>query len=559
MYKSHLSRIRDGLSNVHTLSNLSYWIEQKTRLEGKLFSFKDHEYQRDVIDDPAKTVLVNKIAQAGLSEIFARWAVAACTTQNDFTTIWTFPTATDASLFSKARLDPIIAAAPEIKRAISSLVNSSELKQFGSNSFCYIRGTVSETGALSVPADLLIHDEFDRSDINNIAAYVSRLQHKPTKMRRMFSTPTAAKYGISLLCETAKRKRQVWTCSCCNHTWLPSYETDIHIPGWDHPKKEITKTTLQHLEWHKAKLLCPKCGREPDSSLKYRSWVVENPQDNYEDVAYYISPFCAPAFMTPSYLVEASTRYNKWSEFVNQGLGLTSEDDKETLTEADILSSFVSYPLDSSELHVLGADMGVTCHITIARMTSEGILLAVYKERVPYYNFKTRRSELCQKFRVLISVHDMFPYTDIVREVTEYDPNAYGAIYEDRISTETYRTKDQEENPEEGRLNVRAVYVNRSVAFDELMQLHKDGKVLVAGSSEVSEEDYVNHLRDMKRVEKFDKFGGIVMRWVKTAGNDHWHHSLLYAYVAARLTTTANGYTTPGAVPLMVRFKRTQA
>lgn len=162
----HLQRIRDGAYSVYTLNNLSGWISKHTYIEGKPFNYKDHEYQKDIIDDPAKTLLVNKCAQTGLSEIFARWGIAATATQDNFTLIWTFPSTTDAERFTKARLDPMIEASPELRRRISKAVNSSELKQFGENSFVYIRGTISETGALSVPADLLIHDELDLSLIH---------------------------------------------------------------------------------------------------------------------------------------------------------------------------------------------------------------------------------------------------------------------------------------------------------------------------------------------------------------------------------------------------------
>lgn len=555
MYKLHISRIRDGVSNTFTLSNLSTWIAQKTRLENKLFSYKDHEYQKDIIDDPAKTLYVNKIAQAGLSEIFARWGIAACTTQENFTLIWTFPTSTDAEQFSKARLDPILASSPEIKRALSSTVNSSILKQFNENSFCYIRGTISETGALSVPADLLIHDEYDRSDMGNIAAYVSRLQHKPTKMRRLFSTPTVAKYGISLACETAKRKRQMWICSCCGHKWLPSYEEDIHIPGWDKPKREITKHNIKDINYQQAKLLCPSCGREPSPDLKYREWVIENPMDNYDAVAYYVSPFCAPAFMTPSYLVHASTLYDKWSEFMNQGLGLTAEDSKETLTEEDIKATLVPYDLVSSDVHFLGADMGLMCHITIGRVTSEGVLLVVYREVVAYTKFMERRALLCLQYKVLVSVHDMFPYTDLVTQVTDFDPNAYGAVYAERASAETHWLKAQVAEPEEGKLNVRAVMINRNVAFDDLMGRHKDKTILVSRQEDTFDDVYISHLRNMKRVQKFDKFGGLVMKWEKTTGVDHFHHSLLYLNIATKLAGTVTGWTEPGSVPLVTTFR----
>ena len=552
-FADHLQRLHDGAFDVYTLSNLSEWIAKNTFIEGRPFSYKDHEYQKDIIDDPASTLLVNKCAQTGLSEIFARWGTAATATQDNFTLIWTFPSTSDAEKFTKARLDPLIEASPELRRRISKVVNSTELKQFNDNSFIYIRGTISETGALSVPADLLIHDELDRSDVDNISAYVSRLQHKPTKMRRLFSTPTVKKYGIDLECETARRKRQMWKCSHCNHHFLPSYENDVHIPGWDRPKKEITKSTIKDVNWRAAVLLCPGCGKVPSIDIAYRSWVYENGHESYDKVAYYVSPFCAPAFLTPAYLVKASAEFGKYSEFQNQALGLTAEDNDESLTEEDIRGVQINADLHDSGIHYLGADMGLLCYITIARIGPQGETLIVHRERVSYASFEERRRELIKLYRVVVSVHDMFPYTDIVRRITDFDPNAYGAVYVNKVSTETFSIKAQEAEEEEGKLNVRAVHINRDVALDTLMREIKGRTLLVREQDD--KEDFVNHLRDMKRILVPDRFGGATYRWKKTQGVDHWHHSLLYAYIATKLRGTVQSSADSGAISLVSKFR----
>lgn len=548
MIEDHLARLRDGVSNVYTLANLSGWLAKNTKYDNKPLNYKGREYQPLVIDDQAKTLYVVKCAQVGLSEIFARWALATVTTQENFTTIYTFPAATDAELFSKARLEPIIQNSKAIRHSISKSVNSVELKQFGTNSFLYTRGTFSETGALSVPADLLIHDEYDRSDMDNIAAYVSRLQAKPTKMRRVFSTPTVAKYGIDAEAQSARRKKQLWKCNHCNHVFLPSYHTDVHIPGFEGSKREINKHNLKDIRWKEAKLLCPNCKRVPDSGIENREWVVENQMEMFEAVAIFISPFCAPSFITPSYLVEASTKFNKWSEFCNQALGETSEDSTEALTESDIRSSAVQGDLSSTNVHFMGCDMGLTCHISIGRI-AEGALLLVHREKVFYTEFEARRRELCVKYSIVVSVHDMFPYTDMVTRITAFDPNAYGAMYVTRKTTEAYTVKDQEENPESGKLNVRSLMINRNIAFDELMAMFKRKQIVIANL----DEEYVAHLRDMKRIQKFDNHQQVYYAWEKTQGNDHYHHSLLYLMLALRLRGTAEAWST-GDLSLVTSF-----
>ncbi len=539
MLSEHLQRVRDGANAVYSLSNLSGWIEKNTKLEGKNYSFKHHEYQKDIIDDSTKTLFVSKCAQSGLSEIFARWGMAACATQKNFTLIWTFPTTGDAERFCKARLDPFLNDSAEFGNSLSRRVNSTELKQFGANSFAYIRGTISETGALSVPADLLIHDEFDRSDMGNIAAYVSRLQHRPTKMRRIFSTPTVKKYGIDLASETSRRYKQMWKCSHCNEHFLPDYETNIIIPGWDKPKKEINKSNIKDIKWQQARLLCPHCGKEPSIDLEYREWILENPMDNYDSKTIFVAPFCLPAILTPQYLVKVSTEFDKWSEFVNQALGLTAEDEQDTLTETNVRAMLIPGDFDSSSVHFMGCDMGLMCHITIGKPDTSGRLIVVHREKVGFMSFEKRRAELCKIYKIVTNVNDMFPYTEVVQKITEYDMNSYGALYTEFNSTNSHRVKDQDENTEEGKINMRQVQINRNVALDELMQMIKAGNVIVKETED--KEEFVHHMRDMKRVQQYDKFGGIKYKWVKTQGQDHWHHSLLYCYIATKLRGTFEG------------------
>lgn len=552
MFAEHLQRVKDALSNTYTLSNLSSWIANNTFHENKRFTYLHREYQPLVIDDSTKTLYVVKCAQVGLSEIFARWILATVATQDNFTAIYTFPAATDAELFTKSRLMPIIASSKALQHSISKVVNSVDLKQFGQNSFLYTRGTYSETGALSVPADLIVHDEYDRSDMGNVSAYVSRLQAKPTKMRRIFSTPTVAKYGIDLESRTSKRKKQVWKCSHCTHRFVPSYHEHVVIPGYNDEKRLLNKANLGSTRWREAKLLCPKCGKEPSSSLAYREWVIENPMDNHESLTYFISPFCAPEIISASYLVNASTEFAKWSEFVNQALGETAEDAEDTLTEEDIRGSLRQGDFKSSDLHFMGLDLGLMCHFTIGRVV-EGRLIVVHRESVFYTSVEERRRALCLQFNVLVSVHDLFPYTDIVTRIVNSDPNAFGAIYVEKKSSETHTIKDQTEDAEEGKLNVRSAMVNRNIAFDELMGEFKRKNVVVQAGEK--DEEWVLHIRSMKRVQKFTKTQEMKYVWDKTDGVDHYHHSLLYLYIATKLRGVAGVWSTPGVVPFVSAFK----
>ena len=63
----------------------------------------------------------------------------------------------------KTRFDPVIADSPELRAKLDAEVDNTGLKRIG-GSFLYIRGTFSKNAAISVPADILIHDEVDFSN-----------------------------------------------------------------------------------------------------------------------------------------------------------------------------------------------------------------------------------------------------------------------------------------------------------------------------------------------------------------------------------------------------------
>jgi hypothetical protein len=276
---------------------------------------------------------------------------------------------------------------------------------------------------------------------------------------------------------------------------------------------------------------------------------VENQADNYDAITYYIGPFCAPSFLTPSYLVETSTKFAKWSEFCNQALGETAEDAEESLVASDIEALHTPNSLDSGDTHFMGSDMGVTCHVTIGRL-SGGSLLVVHREKVQYTEYEARRRELCAKYRVVISVMDAFPYSDIAARITGFDPNAYAAIYVAKKSTENYIIKDVEEDPIEGKLNLRAVHINRDVALDSMMYEIKNRRMVVHGV----DQEFVSHLLDMKRIQIFDKQNQMRYTWKKTKGEDHYAHALLYLSTAAQLQGTVSGYTSNSIVPFVSSF-----
>ncbi len=535
IFSDHFSRLKSALEDVYNVYNTAPWIAKYTKLNGKPYSFTDYEYQLDILADKAPTTIGVKPAQVGFSELSYRYAVALTCTQDDFNVIYTFPSSSDAEKNNRTRIDPMVTDSPELARLIDPDMNNSEMKKFGRNSFLFFKGTRSATQALSTPANCVINDEFDKSDITQASVYVSRLQNRPHKLRKIFSTPTIEKYGVSKEAETAKRFRHIATCSHCNHKFIPNYFTDIVVPGWDKSLEEITKTNIHLTRWHEAYLACPRCGKDPNLHPSRMEFVCENSSENHEAHAYFLSPFSVPKIITPSYLVNSSTKYEKYSEFKNQGLGITGEEKEEAITATDL--TLFNGSLDSSELHVMGSDLGLTCHIVVGR-ESQGTLLIVHRETCHYSQFEERTRLLSIQYRVTLHVMDSQPYTDLVTRICKQRPNHWGAIFVNSKSTQPFTLEKEEEDLSKGKMALSLVKVNRTVALDHLLGVIKQGNLLIQSSSE--NENYQRQMLSLKRVQKFTSDGELAYVWEKTGDeNDHYHFATLYFWVATKLRGTA--------------------
>lgn len=553
MIHEHFDRVSEGANNVYNLQNLSKFVEKHLYLEGKRYEFGDkYGFQATIINDTSRVTNTIKPAQIGLTVSTMAYIVSAACTQKRFNSIYALPTSGDAQKLVTTKLDPLIQGSPEVKRLLDYNVDNSELKKLGNN-FVFIRGSKSETAALSISADALVADEVDRCDEDTLKQFRSRLQASELQIIKQFSTPTIDGVGISREAETSKRYRHMAKCQCCGNTWLPSYHTDIVIPSYLGELRDITKDTIKDIKWQEAHWKCPSCGEDPKLHPKNLEWVCENPNHNYEANAYFVTPVTACLVLKPAYLVRTSTEFNTRSEWANQVLGETSEEENEQITVNDIDKAEVEVSLDSSEVHYLGADMGLLCAVTIGRMTQEGLLLVVHREMVPLAVFETRRRELIKQYRCVNSVHDVLPYTSEIMRLCDADPNAYGAIFTNSKSPELYTLQEKVENPEEGKLNLRLLKVNRTAVLDLTRDLFKQSKIVMRKTDATKQ--FSEQYTSLKRVQQFVK-DELVFVWTKTGKeNDHLHFSLAYLILAIKLRGRTQGFTAPGAVQLVTRYR----
>lgn len=552
LFKNHMQRLRAGASQAVAIDEISRWISENTYINGKPYSYLNHEYQQRILNSKAREQIVRKCSQVGISELAVRKALALCGMIKSFTTIYTLPTASFAATLSKTRVDPVIQESPYLHEMITDIDNV-EVKQLGT-SFLYLKGSASGNAPISIPADCLVHDELDFSDPLIISQYQSRLTHSPHKMKFKLSTPTIPGKGIDFEFQRSRRHFNFAKCSCCGHQFIPSYYDHVRIPGFTGDLRDIVKRNLHSVDYQNAFVECPSCGGVPDLGPEFREWVCENPSENHVAEGFQVSPFDAPRIITPSYLVEASTAYTNIGEFVNFNLGLPYFSQESVLSPEEVQGTIVPVQFEGSVAPVMGIDLGMICHVIVANTSYDGSMQVIHKEKVPLMQLRERYKALRMQYRVRLSVIDSLPYTDLVMALQAIDQNLYASVYTQTKGTELFSVKKRDEDEDKGTQKLRQINVNRDKTFDALMAFIRSGQFSVLHCP--LDTEFVQHCTDMRRVKDWDtRTQEIKFKWIKSEqGDDHFWFSLSYAFLAKHILGVADGGG-GGQLPLLLTFK----
>lgn len=541
-FSRHIARLRSSLS-AHSHSTICEFLTEHTYLRGKKFSFDGHEYQRQILEDPSPHKVIPKSAQMGISEMMARLALAKAVLVNGFSTIYTLPAASAAQNFMKTRIDPIIDSSPYLSELVNKDVDNSSIKRFGTDSYLYLKGAQVDRQAISVPADLVVMDEVNNSNADVLTLYESRLIHSlhtPGGETVKLSTPTVPGIGIDVAYKQSRRHVNMCKCVACNHWFLPDYYEHVKVPDFDEDLRSITKAHFANpkFRWAEAYVMCPHCGAPANLLPEHRQWVLENPEDTFIAAGYKVSPFDCPTVITAASLVKSSVDYARYTDFENQRLGISSEDRETTLSRAELDAVIISEYPGGGHSYVMGVDLGMICWITIAAVLPGNLMILVHVEGVPLYDLRSRRMELARQYRVRMTVSDANPYTETVYQMQQEDANLFAAIYVRSKTIDLFKVQDRDENKDKAVPSLRQVNIVRDKVFDLIMMQVRTGLILKV--SDKHDEVWKSHLLDQKRVKEFSGEEMITV-WRKTQGEDHLHHSLLYARVASLMLGVASG------------------
>lgn len=565
VYAEHLERIASAIDpasskNARTIAD---WIQKNTTLNGKPFSFKDHEYQLTLLKDPAEIKYVMKCSQVGISELSVRRAIALCQLRSGINVIYVLPTAGQAGSFSSTRFSTALEGCKSAKDNIYK-TDSAMIKRWLNESYLYMRGASKGGQAISIPCTSLICDEVDFcEDQGVLTSFESRMTHAEDPSQLFFSTPTVEGYGIAYLFENSLQHVEMQKCDHCGHWFLPDYFTDVKLPGFNAPKlstpysagtysssnklADITffaKRLLTKYDVDSAYLACPKCHRKVNQHIRNRNYVVVNNDSNFREHGYRISPFSAPKHVPPSKMIRKAASFHNVSDFVNNTLGLPFDDATTGLSEDEIRALFDSsihnpanavYPDHSPPFQISGTDLGGLCARLTAYPAPNGHIRVLTAQRVPLHKLKEEYMDSTAHHRVISSVVDAMPYTDTVSALQEKDPRLFACIFTQTKGLELFRVREQEEDEDKATFGLRQLSAKKDALLDYVVTNIRAGRISFAPSTLPEMEHIIKHLRDPKRIKiKYDTGEGKGLYvWRKSAlGEDHYFLALGYLLLA---------------------------
>jgi len=490
----NLANLKDGLLE---------WSRLYCRTEkDEPLDFYDHTYLIDIYDDAAQEIVIQKSAQTGLTTYGVNKTLHFCDT-NNVAVIYTFPTSSDVSEFSRARVNPIIKGTEYLRSRIDD-IDSVELKQFG-GSFIYFRGTWSERQAISVPADMLVHDEIDRSKLAVISTYRERLSHSKFRKILKLSNPSIPEHGISAAYSRSDMKKWFVTCPECEKEQILKWPDSIKmgVPYRD--------------DIYYRCLFCS--ARFNNDVRRLGEWKVTNPGSRLS--GYHVSQLMV-TWISAEEIVKKFVD-ERWKQtFFNFVLGEPYAGENIPLRRTDLLECIQnSHSMEEIGRYTyMGVDQGDDIHVTIWKKEGTRKRL-IYATIVDDFS---KLANLMDKFHVISCVIDALPNKHSARDFAKQFPGkVWLCYYSDSQKKNIVWTEDEETGE-------YRVVVHRTENFDLLSSEYKCKDIILPKLTKILETFIAHHTALVK--EKVEKPDGTYTFVYSSTGDDHFAHSANYGMLA---------------------------
>ena len=531
-------RIKDKLLSRNMFEGIPEWMCNNLRLKGRPWSFKDHEFQKEIVGSNANDLCVIKSSQVGLTESTFRMILCFLAMQEESTAIFVLPHNNLIPKFSRARVDTMINTSPKLREMVGSGANSAYLKMIGSSAL-YLTGASTDASAISIPANIVGMDEFDFGDQDILSKFESRLTHnKDGGYRRRFSTPTVSGYGISAQYDLSTQARYFCKCEHCENWVAPDIKKDIIIPGYSNEFIFFRKDDLKNPNYRvmDSYIQCPKCFKSLDDSLKNpnrRKWIHAFPERAKK--GYAVKPFDVAEYNLAPKIISGLSQYRKHEDYVNFALGETVSSALNQINAEIVKNSTFLIGDDASDGCFMGVDVGRTLNVTIGkRVNGQYVVKHFCRIDAREEDASKKIVELFEKYGCLLLVVDIGPDFTLCKQLSEALP---GSVYFCQYISQSKTQKDffrLEANPR----IPEAVSVLRTECIDLVVKEINGSNFIFPGCEEM---DLVEkHFQGMKRISgdlSSETGEENSPRWIKVGDEeDHYFHSTIYMFLAIAIT-----------------------
>ena len=501
----------------------AYWADTyKIKLQGAVFSFRDHPYEIEPLQSTARRMCAMKATQGGWTEMYVLRSLHGMIHKKyPKGVLYLFPTTDDVREFSKSRFNPLIEANREIigkyVKTGGKGTDTASLKKIH-EAFLYLRGArltqtidegVGEKEALklrNIPVDCVIFDEWDLMDQVVGEKAKGRMGHSKVKEEVYLSNPTIPGYGIDATFQKSDQRHLFRKCSCGE--WSCA---ELTFPECVRVKDDGT-----------GYIACLKCGSSLDMS---RIEWVPSIRDNTEYMHGYRWSQLSSVNNDPA---EILTAFNDPPEGnlgdvyrLRLGMPYVAAEDK--LSSAVVRECCTSRVMPTSHLGqcAMGVDVGKIKHIVIGTRTGIDRYEIVKVIRLSSWD---DIHDLALRFNVKSAVIDIRPYEDEARRFQKAEPyKIFLCQYNENTA-----------NPKSYNQKTGIVSVNRTEIFDTTHRLFTEQETILPRRCSEVDEFVLQICAPAKVLETNKKTGNSVYRYRNVGSHgDHYRNATNYFYLAA--------------------------
>lgn len=509
-----------------TAVSASRWAELYRVIDGHPLNYDQHPWTR-AIRDCTRPWASTKAAQMGVTE--AALDIAFYNIDKGRSVLYLLPKRSpDATDFSKSRFDPAIENSPYLTTLFDD-VNNIGHKRAGQASL-YIRGSRSKSAVKSIPAPVVIFDEYDEMLMANVRQAHERMSGSDYKQWIKFSTPTAPDYGIDEVFKTTTQQHYTFKCPCCSK-W-----TELEFPDslviYADSILDIKNLKRSHYQ-------CPLCKGTLLHETK-QDWLrsaVWTPMANFDsDIdGFYINQFYSFK-ATPREIAEvaiqAESNPAEEQEFWNSKGGKAHVPRGAGVHDEHFPPLIGSYHITDPPKPgwiTMGVDQGkrIYYHVDEWQLPEDigndinAKAIKINRAHGIIHRFEDL-DRLMSERQVLMCVIDAHPER---READKFMRRFYGFVklcfYPRGINGKSISRDDSEQTISIDRTSwidqTLARYINRTIVLP--IDLHKD---------------YRKHIKALIRRYEEDKNGNPVARYINR-GPDHFAHASVYSEAALPL------------------------